>query len=81
VAYGNNALLSNTTGNENIAIGLDAGQNLTNGSNNIDIGDYSPSSNTTNLTASLKEEASLLRKVSAQIQVSKPAPQVAANNN
>jgi hypothetical protein len=33
------------------------------------------------LTACLKEQASLLQKVSAQIQVSRPAPQVAANNN
>ena len=33
-----------------------------------------------NLTAGLKEEASLLEKVSLQIQLTKPAPQVAANN-
>jgi predicted RNase H-like nuclease (RuvC/YqgF family) len=31
------------------------------------------------LTASLKEQASLLQKVSLQIEVNRPAPQVAAN--
>jgi len=33
------------------------------------------------LTASLKEQASLLQKVSAQIQVTRSAPQVVSNNN
>jgi hypothetical protein len=37
-AYGSEALLQ-TTGNGNIALGFEAGQNLTTGSNNIDIGD------------------------------------------
>jgi hypothetical protein len=32
-------------------------------------------------TAALKEQASLLQKVSAQMQVSRPAPQVVSNNN
>ena len=35
---GLNALLSNTTGNNNIALGYQAGMNLSSGSNNIDIG-------------------------------------------
>ena len=33
------------------------------------------------LTAALKEQASLLQKVSAQLQLTKPAPQVVSNNN
>jgi hypothetical protein len=37
-ATGVNALLGNTTDNYNIALGLLAGQNLTTGDNNIDIG-------------------------------------------
>jgi uncharacterized coiled-coil protein SlyX len=32
------------------------------------------------LTASLKEQASQIRKVSAQVDLSKPAPQIVANN-
>ena len=32
------------------------------------------------LTASLKEQASQIQKVSAQLEVSKPAPRVVANN-
>jgi hypothetical protein len=37
VAGGFQALLKNTTGNSNVAIGAGAGANLTTGSNNIDI--------------------------------------------
>jgi peptidoglycan hydrolase CwlO-like protein len=33
------------------------------------------------LTASLKEQESLLQKVSALVQVNRPAPRVAANND
>ena len=33
------------------------------------------------LTASLKEQASLLQKVNAQMELIRPAPQVASNNN
>jgi septal ring factor EnvC (AmiA/AmiB activator) len=33
------------------------------------------------LTASLKEQAALLQKVSAQLQLGKSAPQVVSNNN
>jgi hypothetical protein len=33
------------------------------------------------LAASLKEQASLLQKIGAQVQVSRPAPQMAATNN
>ena len=39
MADGVNALFNNTTGNGNIALGFGAGDNLTTGSNNIDIGD------------------------------------------
>ena len=35
---GDDALLNNTTGGNNIALGVRAGINLTTGSNNIDIG-------------------------------------------
>src|SRR5438093_4121294 len=34
------ALTFNTTGNYNVALGFSAGDNLTTGSNNIDIGNY-----------------------------------------
>src|SRR5438552_16562313 len=37
---GQNALIGNTTGNNNIGIGYEAGEALTTGSNNIDIGNF-----------------------------------------
>jgi hypothetical protein len=67
--------LNNSTGSNNTAVGVGAGSSLSTGDNNIDIGNSGVDGESDTICI-----GSEFQKVSAQLEVSRPAPQTVLNN-